>query len=162
MVLVLCCGDRAAFPVVEHEGPPDRSQTAPNRQLQVRQGQQQHPSQGTARQAGRRQVPPALLAMPTGGFKGEFRQAPFLVRSKAHAVAVAQHQLLHPAALPPQAIGGVAVAQEPVPTPLFKQGMAAADGGMVDHHIGACLPSDAVATAVERDRFGFCARHMQQ
>ena len=93
--------------------------------------------------------------------EAEFRKASLLSGAEAHLIPMAQHQLLHPAASPPEAIGGAAIGQQPVVAMAFQQGVAPAHGWVLHRQIGVGIATDPIARAMERDPAGGMPRHME-
>ena len=81
--------------------------------------------------------------------EAQFRQARLLARSEAHHIAIGQEQLPYPAAAPPEAIGGTAVLQQPMASPLLQQGVVLADGRMDQADLLVVIAADAVGAAIE-------------
>ena len=81
--------------------------------------------------------------------EAQFRQARFLARSEADHIAIGQEQLPHPAAVPPEAIGGTAVLQQPLASPLLQQGVVLADGRVDQADLLVAVAADAIGAAIE-------------
>ena len=71
-------------------------------------------------------------------------------RRKLNNVSIAQFQLRHPAAFPPQAIRGVQILKDPLPPPLaMQQSVLAADGWMIDAHFQRTIATNPIAIAMQ-------------
>ena len=149
VTLALRTDDRLALAVVQGQGTPHRRQAAADRQLQHPQAEGGQADGGYSCQAEAAEPRQPLQAGELPAVELQLRHAGQMLGAEAHRVPLVEQQLLHPAAVPPQPIGGAVVQQQPVAPAALQQTVLAAHGGMGQADFAVTVPSQPVGTAVQ-------------